>query len=367
MTMPGFQFECKGCGNEDSIGLTEDVLPCTALMQCEECQSVFQYRFPNDGKQIATDGGLNERRETHVDAVKGLWIPPEFRTDEGQVVIRTPRATIQHWGGLDAYYGMVDGTHFGHPDQWHAPKNPDLAPMAVRIKVEGKDPVEFDISDLGLEPRPDGGQREVYYAAGFSNGTLVWHDDRDCRALQQATRIHSAPLSHIEDRRDQCQYCAGYEPDRTDQDRSAQELLQDADPEIVPDGAAPDPDAFRIPTIDELDAMRTAAGLSQKDLSLRAGHNKGLFNTILRRDMDPQTSTLRSFLEVLREAVPQTDDEIECQGPKPERSSLSRRRGNDDDEERDWTDYEQTATRLERAPPDVVGDGRARSGGDRDA
>lgn len=88
-------------------------------------------------------------------------------------------------------------------------------------------------------------------------------------------------------------------------------------------GDPPTPENFQIPTIDELDQMRTELGLSQRDLSRRAGMDENLFNTILHRDMDPQTSTMRALLQVLREAEPRTADEIERRGPKPESSSLA--------------------------------------------
>ncbi|WP_135306313.1 helix-turn-helix domain-containing protein [Haloarcula amylovorans] len=84
----------------------------------------------------------------------------------------------------------------------------------------------------------------------------------------------------------------------------------------------PDPGAFCIPTIEELDAMRTAIGLTQRDLSRRAGCEEGRFNTILNRDMDPQTETMRAFLHVLQEAEPRDRDEINRRGPKPKASPL---------------------------------------------
>jgi len=41
----------------------------------------------------------------HVDADRGLWLPPELRDFEKQIVFRTPRATLQHFGSgpLDPY------------------------------------------------------------------------------------------------------------------------------------------------------------------------------------------------------------------------------------------------------------------------
>lgn len=102
------------------------------------------------------------------------------------------------------------------------------------------------------------------------------------------------------------------------------------------DGGSPNPRLFRIPTIDELDAMRVDRGLSQKQLSREAGMEPDRFNTILHRDMDPQTETMRSFLRVLQETTPRDDDEIDRRGPKPRRSTLST---DDTDESGDlWTD-----------------------------
>ena len=105
--------------------------------------------------------------------------------------------------------------------------------------------------------------------------------------------------------------------------------------------SAPNPHIFRIPTVAELDAMRVARGLTQKELSRRAGCEPGRFNTILHRDMDPQTETMRSFLAVLRATEPRSDGEITRRGPKPRPSAL--------------------ADRLDQADPDAD-----RAGGDGD-
>lgn len=85
-------------------------------------------------------------RTTHLDA-DGLWIPPDCREFTAQVVFRTPRATIQHFqsggGTLDAYYPMIDESHFGNLDDIQDPQNPELGPDRLSIKHQGADPVVF--------------------------------------------------------------------------------------------------------------------------------------------------------------------------------------------------------------------------------
>jgi hypothetical protein len=91
-----------------------------------------------------TDGGQQLPAETHLDD-DGLWIPPAFR-GEAQLIIRTPRATIQHYGGFDrAYYGMVDKSHFGDPDAMRDPRNPNLAPDSVHLKLVGGPAAELTV------------------------------------------------------------------------------------------------------------------------------------------------------------------------------------------------------------------------------
>lgn len=131
----------------------------------------------------------------------------------------------------------------------------------------------------------------------------------------------------------------------------------------APDGdvdGAPDPRAFCIPTVEELDAIRTELGLSQKELSRRAGLEPGRFNTVLRRDMDPQTETMRAFLDVLHAAADRSPEDVTRTGPKPERSTLI-------DDEDDGDDgglssdeaarrYDRLYARLQHGPPDAVGE-----------
>ena len=93
---------------------------------------------------------------------------------------------------------------------------------------------------------------------------------------------------------------------------------------LASDGGRPDPSDYQVPTIHELDAMRVDRGLSQKELSRRAGCEDGRFNHILHHDVDPQASTLRSFLRVLKEASPAEQRDLSNKrGPKPKPSDLA--------------------------------------------
>lgn len=90
---------------------------------------------------------------TSLDA-DGLRIPPELREFTHQVVFRTPRVTIQHFGSdpLDPYYGMIEAGDFGDPDEFRDPRNPELAPDRVSIKPEGEEPVVLEVE---LEATPE--------------------------------------------------------------------------------------------------------------------------------------------------------------------------------------------------------------------
>lgn len=85
------------------------------------------------------------------------------------------------------------------------------------------------------------------------------------------------------------------------------------------DDDQPTPEQFRIPTVAEIDQMRVDRNLTQRELSRRAGFEKGRFNTILHKDMDPHTETMRSLLEVIQEAdADREEQELASQrGPKP--------------------------------------------------
>jgi hypothetical protein len=98
----------------------------------------------------ATDAQDDGPRETHLDA-DGLWIPPDLREFDRQIVIRTPKGTIQHFGSggtLDAYYGLISASDFGAPDTLRDARNPDLAPDRVTIKPEGEEPTELVVTNL---------------------------------------------------------------------------------------------------------------------------------------------------------------------------------------------------------------------------
>jgi len=89
--------------------------------------------------------------EAYLDETEGLWIPMRFR-ETRQLVIRTPRATIQHFPGdsVEGYHGMIDGSHFGQPEDLFDCRNPDLAPDQVSLKAEGE-PAETFTLDLDLD------------------------------------------------------------------------------------------------------------------------------------------------------------------------------------------------------------------------
>lgn len=124
----------------------------------ENITAVFKNTVKNrgeqDSKRLLTDGGKPTDR-THVNRENGLWIPPQFR-DEGQVIIRTPRATIQHHGDLGSYYGMIDESHFGSPDEFRDAKNEHLAPDQVSIKNAGEDAETFNV-EIHPDVIADGG------------------------------------------------------------------------------------------------------------------------------------------------------------------------------------------------------------------
>lgn len=96
--------------------------------------------------------------ETHLDP-DGLWIPPELREFDRQVVVRTPASTTVHFGPeekrLDAYLGGIDEREFGPADGFRDPRNPDLAPDQVSIKPEGEEPVVLTV-DVNPDVRCDG-------------------------------------------------------------------------------------------------------------------------------------------------------------------------------------------------------------------
>jgi len=100
-----------------------------------------------DTQSAADSVNDDESRELHI-GENGLWIPPEIRGFEKQVVFRTPRATIQHFGSgdLEPYYGMIDATHFGQEDEMDSLQNPELLPNTVSIKEQGQPAKTFPVN-----------------------------------------------------------------------------------------------------------------------------------------------------------------------------------------------------------------------------
>jgi DNA adenine methylase len=113
---------------------------------------------------------------------------------------------------------------------------------------------------------------------------------------------------------------------------------------------APDPDDYHISTIEELDAMRVAAGFSMKDLSDCAGFKSNRFSHILNNDVNPQTRTIRAFLTALQ--VFDGHSPSGDQGPDPEPSELV----DEDSDGPTEVDVERIAARLRRLDPDAVGE-----------
>ena len=108
-------------------------------------------------ERLVTDGGVADCVDTdalHVDADHGLWLPPEIRTYDKQIVFRTPRTTIQHFGSddLDPYYGLIDEDSFGDPGDFRDPKNPELAPNRVSIKPQGEEAIVFEVECVVDDP-----------------------------------------------------------------------------------------------------------------------------------------------------------------------------------------------------------------------
>lgn len=136
----------------------DEVVRCTvcgntaASLPDLEHECIYQNDLVADGHGLS---GTGHDLETHLDDDRGLWIPPELRPFTAPVVFRTPRATIQHFqsdgGDLDPYYGMIDETHFGQPENLSSCVNRHLAPDQVSIKPQGEDEV---ILPVATEPDP---------------------------------------------------------------------------------------------------------------------------------------------------------------------------------------------------------------------
>jgi hypothetical protein len=168
---------------------------------------------------VPSESASEVEHETHI-GDNGLWIPPELREFTGQVVFRTPRATIQHFqsggGDLEPYYGMIDESHFGAASMFRDLRNPDLVPNRVLIKPRGEEPTMLSV-DVDPDLRCDGGQtvsevERAYYA----EGSQKHHFREDCPHLERAdgpvtSEVIRAPdfdaVPHGVSRRSPCQHC----------------------------------------------------------------------------------------------------------------------------------------------------------------
>lgn len=112
---------------------------------------------------------------------------------------------------------------------------------------------------------------------------------------------------------------------------------------------APAPDAFRIPTIEEIDAMRAEANLSMRDLSRCAGFKDSRFSHILNNDVNPHTRTIRAFLTALQQFDGHTP--TGDQGPEPSPSELA-----ESDDGPTEVDVDEIHARLDRLGPSDVGE-----------
>lgn len=134
-----------------------------------------------------------EGYDTSIHPDRGLWLPPEFRNTDGQTVFRTPRATIQHYTALDdaAYYGMIDESHFGDPDDIRDPQNPELAPNEITIKLEGDDPTRLTVN-TDTEIRADGGVEPIQHDG--ENLLLATNESNRELQIEQVNTHPTAPV-----------------------------------------------------------------------------------------------------------------------------------------------------------------------------
>jgi len=91
-------------------------------------------------------GGKPMSDTLHVDDA-GLWLPEEYGNHDQGVVIRTPRATIDHkpGGAIGPQHGMIRPRDFGDEEEFHESRNPELAPDRVKLKRYGEDPETFRV------------------------------------------------------------------------------------------------------------------------------------------------------------------------------------------------------------------------------
>lgn len=73
-------------------------------------------------------------------------------------------------------------------------------------------------------------------------------------------------------------------------------------------------DEYHVPSVEDLEAARERLGISQSELSRRAGRESQAWNEIVQHNVDPQLSTVQAFLDALRDA--DADDQPEL-GRKP--------------------------------------------------
>jgi len=77
------------------------------------------------------------------------------------------------------------------------------------------------------------------------------------------------------------------------------------------------------PSLEELDRRRVEHGLSQSELSRRAGFERNRFNHILSKELNPTDETLDALIEVLEQTDPLDEDDLSSKrGPKPQPSSV---------------------------------------------
>jgi hypothetical protein len=88
---------------------------------------------------------MSSERETHLHQSEGVWIPPDLRAFDRQVVFRTPWVTIQHYGSgeLDGHYGAIRPSHFGGPEKMRNSRNPELVPDRMTIKPASEEATMF--------------------------------------------------------------------------------------------------------------------------------------------------------------------------------------------------------------------------------
>jgi len=114
----------------------------------------------SNNKTPSEDSESDPEYDTYIDPSAGLRIPPTMREFNRQIIIRTPRLTLQHYqpedGVIGPYYGLVDESHFGDLDTLDNPQNPHLAPNKIRVKPEGEESVTFSV-ELDPDIKMDGG------------------------------------------------------------------------------------------------------------------------------------------------------------------------------------------------------------------